>query len=311
MSRIILHIGLQKTGTSSIQVMLSSSSAGLAAQGLAYPALPVPRTSRSGVWTSPFRHNCIAGTYADFNSVFEIMTAAEAAVFWRDLRRDGRTLILSAEEFSRQRDFTPLAAALDGFDVEVVVYLRRQDKYVESLYNQQNKILVQRGDQSLMSERFLTTADLDHFTRRSGYRGILDYADLLHRVETQLAPARIHVRHFDRAAMYGSDVCSDFCHAIGLDPGLMHRPQREANQSIRNEVLHQWKTAFMTGGPEAGAAFLQDLNVTIAAGENVSGSYAILSDTERAALINEYAAINAVVRDRYGVDLNRPSVPML
>ncbi|MCF7702154.1 hypothetical protein [Loktanella sp. M215] len=307
--KLILHIGLQKTGTSSVQVMLASSAEALAEQGMVYPALPSPRQPRSGVWTSPFRHNCIAGTYADFNSVFEIMTAAEAAVFWHDLRRGGRTPILSAEEFSRQRDFTSLKAALDGFEVEVVVYLRRQDRYVESLYNQQNKILVQRGDQSLMSEGFLTTPDLDHFVRRSGYRGILDYADLLHRVETQLTPARIHVRHFDRAAMRGSDVCSDFCDAIGLDPGLMHRPRQEANQSIRNDVLHQWKAAFMTGGPDAGAAFLRDLNAMIAVGEDMSGSYTILSEEERAALIGEYAAVNAAVRDHYGVDLDRPGGP--
>ena len=303
--KLILHVGLQKTGTSSIQVMLASSAAALADHGMVYPALPVPRTPRSGVWTSPFRHNCIAGSYADFNSVFETMTAAEAAVFWYDLRRCGRTPILSAEEFSRQRDFTPLKAALDGFEIEVVVYLRRQDRYVESLYNQQNKILVQREDQSLMSPGFLTAPDLDHFVRRSGYRAILDYADLLHRVETQLAPVRVHVRHFERAALAGADACSDFCQVLGLDPGLMRKPGREANQSIRNDALRHWKDAWTTGGAEAGAAALRNLNAAISAGEDMSGDYTILTEAERAALIADYADANATIRDRYGVDLGR------
>lgn len=149
----------------------------------------------------------------------------------------------------------------------------------------------------------MTTPDLDYFIRRSGYRSILNYIELLDRIETQLAPARIHVRHFDRAIMVGGDVCVDFCDAVGLDFRQMRPPGQEANQSIRNDVLHQWKDAFMQGGEVGGAAFLRGINTAISAGEDMSGGYAILSETERADLMLEYAPVNTAIHDRYGVNL--------
>lgn len=121
--KLILHIGLQKTGTSSIQVMLHSSAAALREAGYFYPALPV---NPEQIWNSPFRHNIIAATYADFSTAFDKLDLEQEDLFWQSLMDNPLTPILSAEDFSRQQDFGRLAKHLEPFDVTIVVYLRRQ-----------------------------------------------------------------------------------------------------------------------------------------------------------------------------------------
>lgn len=299
--KAILHIGLQKTGTSSIQVMLASSNSNLESIGYTFPPLPQSEESKSSVWTSPFRHNCVAGSYADFNSVFEKMNIDESKLFWTDILEGDLIPILSAEEFSRQNDFSLIAKAMDGFDVEVVVYLRRQDKYIESLYNQRNKILTQREDISCLTEHFLAETDLFHFIKASGYKKMLNYTDMLHRIQTQLRPANIIIRNFNRDEMIGQDVCVDFCSAIGVDAQLMSHPERDANQSISNDVLREWKAIFDDQGGDAAKNFIHQVNVDIENGANYSGDYLILSEKTRARILDEYKSINQTIEDSFGV----------
>lgn len=299
--KAILHIGLQKTGTSSIQVMLASSNSILESIGYTFPPLPQPEESKSSVWTSPFRHNCVAGSYADFISVFEKMNIDESKKFWADILEGDLIPILSAEEFSRQNDFSLIAKAMDGFDVEVVVYLRRQDKYIESLYNQRNKILTQREDISCLTDRFLAEKDLFHFIKVSGYKKMLNYADMLHRIQTQLRPTNIIIRNFNRDEMIGQDVCVDFCSAIGVDAQLMSHPVRDANQSISNDVLREWKTIFDDQGEDAAKKFIHQVNTDIENGANYSGSYLLLSEKTRERILEEYKSINQTIEDCFGI----------
>lgn len=299
--RIYLHMGLQKTGTSSIQVMLASSGKALEDFGYFFPNLPVPQTERSSVWTSPFRHNCLAATYADFHSTFQPLTAPEHTVLMGAMRSSKYDPILSAEEFSRQVDFSRIARGLAGFELVVLIYLRRQDRYMESLYNQRNKILVSRCDTSFLGDSILTIDDMRQFIQVSGYDKIMNFHYLLKRIENDLKPISIYVRDFNRLSLRGGDVCDDFCSLINVDIDQMSRPRTEANQSIGNHVIASINDTFMSSGREAAKEMMSEINLRMSQGEDFSGDYKILSDGDRRSLLDEYANQNDELKRDFGV----------
>lgn len=300
---LVVHIGLQKTGSSSIQVMLASSESYLNSFGYTYPRLPTPKNPKSSVWYSPFRHNCIAGTYADFNSVFEKLDSKESGSFWQELRESPFVPILSAEEFSRQKDFTPLAEALSGFNLHVIVYFRRQDKYIESLYNQRNKILFHRKDLSCLTEDYLTEKDLFEFIKVSGYTHILEYMNLLKRIQSQLRPYELTVRNFKRKSLINQDICADFLHALNLDLRGCSTPSQDANQSISNSILLELKQIQLEKGPKEALDFISNLEQEANNGVSLSGDYALLTEANRSILLEKYYKINLEIQNIFEIDM--------
>jgi hypothetical protein len=299
--KLILHVGLQKTGTSSIQVMLAGSGEALRDEGFFYPQLPASDLTVRSIRTSPFRHNILAASYADYRTAFERLHAEELTAFWVEMQNNPRNPILSAEDFSRQKDFSRLKAPMSAFSVEVVIYVRRQDLFAESLYNQRNKILVQRGDISFLSEDFLTEKDLFEFLRVQSYIPVLNFSNLLNRIKTQLAPDRIHLRSFNRASMNGGDVCADFCDIFGWDIDNLTRPKSEANGSISNQILEELKQTFLSRGTAAALSMMDDINRSVANGTDYSGPYGILSHRSRRALLAQYDQVNRDLAEAYGV----------
>ena len=295
---LILHIGLQKTGTSSIQVMLNSSATYLREAGYIFPVLP-PRSEM--VWNSAFRHNIVAATYADFRTAFSKMTDAEQEGFWVGLAADALTPVLSAEDFSRQKDFTRLGTLLRPYRVTVIAYLRRQDQFAESLYNQRNKILVERADDRLLSPDLLTENGLYEFLRVERYAALLDYGDLLRRIEEQIRPIRLVVRVFDRTKLAGGDVCVDFAEQLGLDAGRMTLPKAPANELIPNNWLQKLLDVLATAGPGAARVALADISHEFRNGRIPKGSYAIFSPRSREQFLRQYEVTNHRIGERFGL----------
>ncbi|MBT9386510.1 hypothetical protein KM176_21805 [Pseudooceanicola sp. CBS1P-1] len=154
--RLILHIGTHKTGTSAIQGWLAGHGAALAGVGAHYGATHRPPHPGLAKHTSLF-----AALTGKGNA-----PAQEFAAIRADFAASGQpTLILSEEGLSapRYRLFREIAPLLEGFDVRVVLMLRRQDLFVESLWNQVSKEGVNR-------------LDLGDFARRDWNRRRLDYA---------------------------------------------------------------------------------------------------------------------------------------
>ena len=131
MSRLVLHIGTHKTGTSSLQNAFWRRREMLATHGIIYPDFG----------TAHSHHGLLGDRHADLARAYPLpkppaalmadLAAAHAAT--------DATVILSSEEFSRgtptrRFDFASFRA-VSGFDrVEVVALLRPQLSYIQSVF---------------------------------------------------------------------------------------------------------------------------------------------------------------------------------
>lgn len=136
--RLILHIGMHKTGSSAIQRFLSLNRYPLRLFGVYYPrsfGADGRRQPKHNALFSAIGHEADCGAPHPALGPSADLVERMAA---RIERASCRVAILSAEGFSGERPIfaralAPLAAR---FDVRVVVFLRRPDLWVESFYRQ-------------------------------------------------------------------------------------------------------------------------------------------------------------------------------
>lgn len=91
-----------------------------------------------------------------------------------------------------------------GFQVKIIVYLRRQDSYVESFWKQNVK-----------RRRIVTT--WDEYVSRLPQSFQLDYYEKLESIAAVLGKENVIVRRFQRGTFFGGSIYADFLHAVGLE----------------------------------------------------------------------------------------------
>ncbi|MBR9765571.1 MAG: hypothetical protein GYB53_19135 [Rhodobacteraceae bacterium] len=179
MPRLILHIGTHKTGTTAIQGWLSGHGAALAAAGWHYGATDRPPHPEIPKHTSLYR----ALAEGRFEGEYSAIRADHAA--------SGQPgLILSEEGLSLPcyHAFAPLRRLAEDYEVTVVGLFRRQDRLMESHWNQ----LCKQGQTGLSLAEFCRR---DWHRKRREYDRILDFwADF----------ARVEARAYDPGAEGGA-----------------------------------------------------------------------------------------------------------
>ena len=175
MSKLYLHIGMHKTGTTAIQNVLAANIGNLERVGYCYPAIGMSGPTHAG-WVNcidfPSREASIAqmmkgyrkerSVYAANNTFDELFDELVQEV---ELRPD-LDFVLSSECFTEWVDPQVYASAFSKLfsSVEVVIYLREQTKWLASLTNQYYKDSSFRFDGNLVATPF---------------RELLDYAQLI------------------------------------------------------------------------------------------------------------------------------------
>lgn len=136
--RLILHIGMHKTGTSSVQRFFSRNRMMLRRMGVCYP----PSIGPDG--RAQPKHNAIFAAIsheADFGAPHPSLGPAHRVI---DRTADaidaapGQIGVISAEGLSGERPVFAKAMAplAERFDLHIAIFLRRQDHWVESFYKQ-------------------------------------------------------------------------------------------------------------------------------------------------------------------------------
>lgn len=224
-ARLVIHIGLQKTGTTFLQRSLHRHRTALAAHGLIYPN-PGAGLNAGGGRAHHFLAHAVLGrrlrhTPADGFDRLEPHVAALRAAWRAAAPEAGGTALISSEDFSLlgPRQIHKLRALFPDEEVRILVYLRRQDQWLEALYGQ----MLKQG-------RHQTPGT---FVARNRRRA--DYAALLERWGAVFGNENLIVRAYEGFETGG--LWADFCTALQLPTAAALVSDRvQVNVSLSREA---------------------------------------------------------------------------
>jgi hypothetical protein len=241
LAELVVHVGMGKTGTSSIQHFLRANEEALAEHGVLYPRSPGGRRHiRLGLFITPdaefagsrvarrqsqdpaWREQILASPAA-FREAFEAALADEidASGLSRVLMSDEAVFGSSEGSMRLLGDF----ARRHGAALRLVCYLRRQDDHVISRYQQ----AVKWGEVRRIAER---TAELE-------LSPTYDYDERLDAWSRLAEPADLVVRRFERDRFHGGSLTHDFLEAAGVavDPAALDEEPPTLNESLDAESV--------------------------------------------------------------------------
>lgn len=291
--KVILHIGTHKTGTSSIQTILAANRDALASRGIYYPE---NRYSNRNV---NFIGRDLAAKRYDEPAQYIKNSLKKARVSGCD------TLLLSGESFyammgmfyllqgfqvedywaQEEEAVRALSGMLEGVEVKVCCYVRRQDLFLDSLYNQ------------FVKQSPGYAGDLNTFIRLSG--PVADYAAHLDLWARIFGKEAIFAASYD--ALKG-DLFQDFAsRALGFDDvsGFKSPPQR-INERLPTDLLLFKRILNRIEMPRAEGYMAYRTVARMAQSETGSASKGLsISDEERDALLKAHEDGNARVAKDY------------
>lgn len=276
--RLLLHIGSHKTGTSAIQEAFHAARELLLTRGVNYPD-----TTREPWPTLPKHCSTFNAAISDDVAVQD----AERAWLLAEATRPGvHTLVISEEGFCEPdvrltRFFAPLTQHLD---LDVVCCLRRQDLFVESMFNQfareQNR---REGRPPLM------------FARAPGILARLDYHAILKRWTT--LPAIVHAADFDSLRNEGG-LLPWLSRASGLDLTGLVEPRANPSPDVQLALLLN-RLNRQRANYNLAALLKADFEAAAQQGRRQRSHF--IGRTERQQLLADHADSNARLAVDFGV----------
>jgi hypothetical protein len=201
-----LHVGTHKTGTTSVQNLLTANERMFAERGLY-----VPRSGRSEERSG---HHNLAWELND-DRRFDAARGTLADTLREIAEHRSPRVCLTSEDFEylhdRPHELRQLADGLGriGYRAAVIVFLRPQADYAESLYAE----LVKHGLR-LPFDAFLDTiVATGEFVFNDRWRFTFDYERLLDDFAATFGPAQIIARRYQG---YAGDIVADFLELIGV-----------------------------------------------------------------------------------------------
>lgn len=199
MKKVYLHIGIHKTGSSSIQQSLFDAKDKIVEQGFFYFCQDFDGVDR------PLPQKWI--DLKGFNSP-TIKDEVKFNQLLKEVQQD--KIIISIEAlawFYTQEAVESVARALKGFDVDVITYIRRQDKQMVSYHQEGSK------GKNKPSTAYYGAAICPFDIKNSEY---LNYYQRSMVWAEAFGKQNIKVRIFEPEKLVKKDVVADFCNLVGL-----------------------------------------------------------------------------------------------
>jgi len=223
-----LHIGTEKTGSTSIRSYLAQNRSVLLAQNCLYP-LAAGTTNHYALTAFGLDDSRIDSTRSGLGIFHSVAAVAFRQKFVAALQDEiaasgASTLVFSNELLSSRlrspAEIARIKSLCDGFarNTKVVVYLRNQADFLVSRYM---NIVAEGGKQEF------------DFRMRSI---IADYSLLLERWSAAFGRENIVARRFEQMDFPGGNLLADFADTVGIDAALLS-PVPRSNPSIDAESL--------------------------------------------------------------------------
>lgn len=277
--RLIIHIGAPKTGSSAIQHVLSSFHAELKRYGVLVPAIDIGYKGEiEGNQVVAF-DNLRNSPDVAYLRIADVIASAQS---------DGLdTVVLSAENLIEAGDvYASLFSKLRGIaDVTIIAYIRRQDDYIASAWQQWYCKVHSDLWSWLISEL--------------GYIG--NWLTLLDPWRGSFGEDAIIVRKFDRDLLKNGDVVTVFFSAAMLPMEILNFPRpRSVNPSFSKSVqdLAEGNIGLFQGAHDN--SFYDALYELLGNSINRKGEEDnVFSLSQRTAILKHYDVSNEKIREVY------------
>jgi hypothetical protein len=281
--RLVLHIGAGKCGSSAIQQFLLANRHDLRKRGVLFPGRNLEDDDTPGSQQLQFFEDNV-----DDDSFPDLVRRRLLGLHEIVMAEDLHTVIISAENLINPKPFPRLFAGLrKRYDIRVVVYVRRQDDYVVSGWQQWH---IKRH-----------TDFWDYYGR---IRGRIDWHRDLERWKQIFGLDAITVRNFSSRTLIDGDVVSDFCQAVDLDPDHYQRApmvNRSLHERFNPLISRHRERLFTSVHDNEFYTFLEDL-LGDAAYRDYSGS-SLLTLSERRLVFSDHREANERLRADYFPDI--------
>ncbi len=225
--KAFIHIGTEKTGTTTIQNFLAKNRQKLLTHGYLYPNSPGKTNHfRLAIFASD------ATKFLDIHQFLKLDTIEKVNRFKTNFPDklnqelalyDCENVIFSSEHCSSrlidEQEIVRLKNLLANFfdDLEVIIYLRRQDKFLASTYS----TAIRSGKTysfGIPSKAMIETR--------------YNYYNILNKFAKVFGTNKITVRLFESSQMFNHDLIEDFMNTIGLEADNSYYPVSNLNTSL-------------------------------------------------------------------------------
>lgn len=212
---LYIHVGTPKTGSSAIQRFCTANREVLEKDGYSYPILPYrydhKSITRNGYFlTGPiFKSDGKRDLDAEENrfregmEIIKTLFQSHAAVvlsdeaLWRGTTQRRPQLWKQLNQIGEE----------NGFKVVIIVYLRRQDQYLTSLWSQDVKVGYLKS----------SVWTWEKWYKKKMKDRVIDYSAKIKEYVDAVGRENVIVRKYDRNTFEGGSIYTDFLRAIGLD----------------------------------------------------------------------------------------------
>lgn len=216
--KLILHIGANKTGSSSIQRFLSMNGLALREEGIVVPNSEFQVAERT-------QGHHVFGFQQLLNAPLERRGQLEDALEAVDgAYPEATAILLSAENLTANPAAPSLFENLvDRYNIEIVMYIRRQDEFILSSWQQ-----------------WYSKISADFWAWALSVVGTMgDWRAHLESWETVIPRDNITVRVYERPKLKGEDVIADFYGMLGVSRPMstLKYPEGTINPSFSDEIM--------------------------------------------------------------------------
>jgi hypothetical protein len=292
---LYLHIGPDKTGTTTIQKFLEVNREALAEKGYLVPKSPgLQRHFKLYLYGFDNPKMVKEPAWRNRSETPEAFREAFGADLAREVKEsNAKTALLSDEGLFRlgPKEVARVHKLLSGlFDqIYVILYLRRQDEHVLSRYQQ----IIKTGS---------TTMTLFEYMR--GRHPYYYYSQVLKRWADRFEKPNVRPRLFDKAGFVGGDLLSDYLHAVGLPGPDGFAPVGSQNVGLdaaSTEFLRLYKRVYHEKTGKELHPLRQDTKLIQFLEARSGGTKLQMSDRRRQRFMARWEKTNAsVARDYFG-----------
>lgn len=225
---LLIHIGMPKTGTTALQNFLLINSKRLEKYGWCYPIISDGHTGNLGELELAGIKRCGNGCWLYEGWILNKIKSEWDKGMGMVLKHlNNKNVIISEEtiyEHGMEKFITDTKEKYDN--IKVVIYLRRQDRAVESRYNQHIKSL----GLCTTFEKFIDLNDIP--------KNYLQYLLKLDSISKIIGRENLIVRVYEKQQLIGNDIITDFMSVLGIPSGQDDWQRSEhANFSIGGNYL--------------------------------------------------------------------------